>query len=433
MKTLFLSTSDIVGGAARATYWLARGLREIGQDVSMCVQQKSGDYSWAWMPAKSKIGKNVDLLRPSLDPLPLRIYPDRKRSQWSLNLLPNPKLISAISCLKPEIINLHWVGGGFLPISQFRNLTAPIVWSLYDMWAFSGGCHYDDFCGRFSGSCSSCPQLKSHSHDISHLIWSRKRRSWKGIPMTIVAPSTWLASEAKRSSLFHDLRVDVIPHGTDLSVFRPIDKPLAREILGLPKEGRLVLFGAMGGTGDVRKGYQYLEPALKRLAAMPGHEDLSLVIFGASEPAEVPRLGFPIYYLGRLHDDVSLAVLYSAADVTVTPSMQEAFGMTASESLACGTPVVAFGATGPLDVIDHKINGYLAAPYEMEDLANGISWVLDKARSKNLAFEARKKCETKFELNAVARQYVTLYEELIDTNMQSRSQREPLPLNLTGG
>ncbi len=416
MKTLFISTSDIVGGAARATYWLAKGLRSIGQDLSMCVQQKSGDFPWVWKTKKNKFGAFSDLIRPELDTFPLRYYANRKRVQWSLNLLPNSKLTSAINALNPDIINLHWVGGGFLPISQFRHLNAPIVWSLYDMWSFTGGCHYDDSCGKFVDSCGSCPQLDSHLGDVSSYIHGKKAKHWQDIPMTIVAPSAWLAGEAKRSSLFRNLRVEVIPHGTDLNLFKPIDKDCAKEILGLQKNRRYVLFGAMGGTSDARKGYQYLEPALKRLAAMPGFEDLTLLVFGANEPPNPPKLGFPIHYVGRLHDDVSLAVLYSAADVTVTPSMQEAFGMTASESMACGTPVVAFGASGPLDVIDHQVNGYLATPYEVEDLANGISWVLDRSRSKSLAFESRKKCESKFELSSVARQYANLYEELIENN-----------------
>lgn len=414
MKTLFVSTTDIIGGAARATYWLANGLRNIGQDVSMCVQQKSGDYPWVWRVKKNNIGKFSDTVRPQLDTLPLSYYPNRKKTQWSLNLMPNSKLISAISELNPDIINLHWVGGGFMPISQLRSLTVPIVWSLYDMWSFTGGCHYDDSCGKFIDSCGSCPQLDSQRGDVSSYIHARKVKYWQDIPMTIVSPSAWLAGEAKRSSLFRNLRVEVIPHGTDLSLFKPIDKDCAKEILGLQKNRRYVLFGAMGGTSDARKGYQYLEQALKRLATMSGFEDLSLLVFGASEPVNPPKLGFPIHYVGRLHDDVSLAVLYSAADVTVTPSMQEAFGMTASESMACGTPVVAFGASGPLDVIDHQVNGYLATPYEVEDLANGISWVLDRSRSKALAFESRKKCEKKFELSNVASQYVNLYEELIE-------------------
>lgn len=413
MKALFLSTSDVVGGAARATFWLARGLREIGEDVSMGVQRKSGDYSWTWTAERGRLSKVFDSFRTPIDSLPLRRYPDRKRAQWSLNLLPNSNLTAAVSQQRPDIVNLHWVGDGFLPIAAFRKLPAPIVWSLYDMWAFSGGCHYDDFCGRHAESCGSCPQLKATGQDISNYIWHRKKKLWQGLPMTIVAPSTWLAQEARKSSLFQDLRVEIIPHGTDLNVFKPIAKGLAREILGLPSERRIILFGAMGGTGDDRKGYQYLEPALKRLASQGSHGDISLAIFGASEPRKVPNLGFPVHYLGRLHDDVSLAVLYAAADVTVTPSMQEAFGMTASESLACGTPVVAFGATGPLDVIDHKINGYLARPYDEADLAEGIAWVLDNSASSGLGAAGRKKCEQNFELHKVSRQYLALYEELI--------------------
>lgn len=413
MKTLFLSTSDIEGGAARATYWLAKGLRNNGQDVSMCVQRKKGDFPWVWSVNKNYIGKISGLVRPQIDTFPLGFYPNRKRTQWSLNLLPNFKLMPAVSKLDPDIINLHWVGGSFLPISQFRHLNAPVVWSLYDMWPFTGGCHYDDSCGRFVNSCGNCPQLDSHRSDISSLIIGAKKKYWQDTPMTIVSPSTWLAGEAKKSSLFRNLRVEVIPHGTDLNLFKPIDKKLAKNILDLPNNRRYVLFGAMGGTSDARKGYQLLEPALKRLAEMPGFEDLSLLVFGSNEPLIPPKFGLPIHYVGRLHDDVSLAILYSAADVTVTPSMQEAFGMTASESMACGTPVVAFGASGPLDVIDHKLNGYLATPYEAEDLANGISWVLDRSRSERLSHEARKKCEDKFELGNVARQYATLYEELI--------------------
>ena len=420
MKTLFLSTLDTFGGAARATYWLAKGLRNNGQNVSMYVQRKFGDSPWVRQVNNNKIRKISALMRPQLDALPLSFYKNRKGAAWSLNLLPNSDLISLINNSNPDVINLHWIGGGFLPISQFAKLKAPIVWSLYDMWSFTGGCHYDESCGRFVDTCGSCPQLDSQKPDLSSFIFSRKRKHWAGLDMTIVAPSSWLAGEAKKSGLFKGCRIEVIPHGTDLSLFKPIDKKLAKNILGLDKDRRYVLFGAMGGASDPRKGYQFLQPALIRLAAMTGFDDLSLLVFGSSEPAVQPNLGFPIHYMGRLNDDISLVVLYSAADITVTPSMQEAFGMTASESMACGTPVVAFGVSGPLDVIDHEVNGYLATPYEVEDLANGMAWALDKSRAKDLSFKARKKCEDKFDLNLVASQYSKLYSEIIETNKLDR-------------
>lgn len=418
MKTLFLSTSDIEGGAARATYWLAKGLRNIGQDVSMYVQRKTGDFPWVSTIKKGRMGKVEGLVRPQLDTLPLKFYTKRKKATWSLNILPNSELLQCLTDSKPDIINLHWVAGGFLPISQIRHIKVPIVWSLYDMWPFTGGCHYDDSCGKFVDSCGKCPQLGSTRSDISSFILAKKKKFWGDIPMTVVAPSTWLAAEARRSTLFRNSRVEVIPHGTDLNLFKPIVKEFAKDILCLQKNRRYVLFGAMGGVSDYRKGYQFLEPALKQLSRMPGYDNLSLLVFGSSEPTVPSKLGFPIHYVGRLHDDVSLSILYSAADVTVTPSVQEAFGMTASESMACGTPVVAFGASGPLDVIDHKINGYLATPYEIKDLTNGIAWVLDHSESKKLGYLARKKCESKFDLTIIAEQYSKLYKELTSVRLR---------------
>jgi len=413
LKVLFLSTSDILGGASRATYLLGKGLREENHEVSMCVQHKSGDFSWVWQVNQTKIQKFNSLIKARLESIPLRFYKPLKHRSWSLNIFKNTQLISKIIKEKPDIINLHWVGGGFIPISQLKLLNIPIVWSLYDMWPFTGGCHYDEGCGKFVDKCGKCPQLNSNHLDISSYVMNMKKKNWEKLPITIVSPSKWLASEARKSSLFSKKRIEVIPHGTDLKLFKPIDKLLAKDILGLDKNQRHVLFGATGGTQDSRKGFQYLEPALKHLANQPGFNNICLLVFGSSEPAVPPELGFPIRYVGRLHDDASLAVLYSAADVTVTPSLQEAFGMTASESMACGTPVVAFKASGPLDVVDHMVNGYLASLNDIEDLARGISWVLDQSRATSLSIAARAKCMKNFDLGKVAREYSNLYSELI--------------------
>ena len=412
MKTLFLSTHDISGGAARAANWLARGLIDGGEEVAMCVQQKAHDNSWAWKIKKNNLNKFFDIARPHIDGLPLAIYPDRTKTQWSLNLMRNSKLLAELNLYNPDIINMHWVGDGFVPINLIKKFKKPIVWSLYDMWPFTGGCHYDEACGRFVDSCGKCPQLRSNRKDISSYIHSQKMKHWSGIPMTIVAPSQWLAAEAKKSSLFKDMNIEVIPHGTDLNIFKPIAKNLAKDILGLDKDKRYILFGAGSGTQDLRKGFQYLEPALKHLATKNDFEDINILIFGSTKPLNPPDLGFPVTYIGRLHDDISLSVLYSASEVTVTPSIQEAFGMTASESMACGTPVLAFGSSGPLDVIDHMIDGYLAKPFEIDDLINGFEWLLDSSRSRSLAVLSRNKCELKFALKNVSNQYINLYNNI---------------------
>jgi glycosyltransferase involved in cell wall biosynthesis len=413
MKSLFISTTDIEGGANRATHWLAKGLRKKGLDLSMLVYRKTGNDYWVQPLNKKKIAKFSNYLIHTIDSLPFKMYKKRDAQVvWSMNLLPTINLMSRINDLDPDIINLHWVGAGFFPISAILKVKKPIVWSLYDMWPFTGGCHYDNFCGRYVDSCGNCPQLNSKAKDITSFLHARKLL-WKNTPITIVTPSNDLANEARRSSLFKDYRIEVIPHGTDLKVFKPVKKSVAREILCLNQDKRYILFGAMNDTSDPRKGFHLLKTALIKLSESTGYEDVSLLIFGANEPEKPQQLGFSTHYIGRLHDDASLALLYSAADVTVTPSIQEAFGMTASESMACGTPVVAFGATGPLDVIDHKVDGYLAKPFCPEDFCEGIKWLLDKSKVDIISSKAREKCQNKFNLEHVSEQYKLLYEDIL--------------------
>jgi glycosyltransferase involved in cell wall biosynthesis len=207
----------------------------------------------------------------------------------------------------------------------------------------------------------------------------------------------------------------VIPHGLDLARYKPIDKHLARQLLNLPLDRKLVLFGTSPGvTGDSRKGLHLLQPALKILTQSDWTDQVDLVVFGGSRPEKPVDLGFCIHYLGQFHDDLSLALVYSAADVMVVPSLQEAFGQTASESLACGTPVVAFRATGLKDIITHQETGYLAHPFEVEDLAQGIAWVLeDTARCTRLSDNARKFAEQELTLSCQAQRYYSLYRDLL--------------------
>jgi len=201
----------------------------------------------------------------------------------------------------------------------------------------------------------------------------------------------------------------VIPNGLDTDVFYPWDNELARSVFGFNEEEMIVLFGSVNATSDPRKGFGLLESALNHVQS----ENLRLVIFGSSEPAEPPDLNYPATYTGYLHDEQSLAFLYSSADVMVVPSKYEGFGQTVSESMACGTPVVAFDATGPSDTIDHQKNGYLAEPYTPEDLARGISWILeDRERRKNLSKQAREKAKNEFSLEVAANRYKDVYESI---------------------
>lgn len=142
-----------------------------------------------------------------------------------------------------------------------KRLDLPLVWTCHDMWAFTGGCHYSGNCDRYTKSCGSCPQLHSGTdRDLSRWVWQRKHQAWKELNLTIVTPSKWLAECARNSSLCQGLRIEVIPNGLDTQIYKPINKQQARNILGLPLDAQIILFGAIGATSAPRKGFQLLKP-----------------------------------------------------------------------------------------------------------------------------------------------------------------------------
>lgn len=410
VSVLHLSDSDIDNGGARAAYRLHQGLQSIGCTSQMLVRAKFSTDRTV-VPEKSLLTK----LAPPLSGLPLRRYPNCNALMFSPQWFPNG-LAKRAQKYRPDIVNLHWVCNGYLQIEALRTFQQPLVWTLHDMWVFTGGCDYTKECDRYKQSCGSCPQLESdRDRDLSQWIWQRKAKAWKGLDLTLVATTSWMADCARSSSLFNDARIEVIPLGLDTEKYRPLNRHFAREVLNLPQDKQLVLFGALTGTSNRRKGFHLLQPALQRLSNAGWNDQIELVIFGMSKPKEEINLGFPIHYIGRLSDDLSLALVYSAADVMIVPSVQEAFGQTASEATACGTPVVAFNATGLKDIVDHQQTGYLATPFEVEDLAKGIAWVLeDRERQHNLQCQAREKGLREFSSEKQASRYLSLYEELLE-------------------
>lgn len=411
---LLVSTSDIEGGAARAAYRLHQGLQHIAVNSQMLSYRKtSGDPTVH--KRSEKLTFQQTKLSVFLDKYPLQLYRHRQRAPyWSLNWFPNA-VTHEINTFYPNVVHLHWVGNGFLPIPSLETIKAPIVWTLHDMWAFTGGCHYSGECNRYEGECGQCPQLGTRQkRDLSHWVWQRKAKHWADLNLTIVTPSRWLADCARASRLFQDTRIEVIPNGLDLDQYKPHNTSAARELLGLPQDRKLILAGANEGLKDTRKGVAYLKPALKGLSET-WRDKADLVVFGSTKPLEAPDFGLKAHYTGHLGDDVTLALLYAAVDVFVAPSLQDNLPNTIMEALACGTPCVAFNIGGMPDMIDQHENGYLAEAFSVHDLQKGIDWVLcDDARHAKLAHHARKSVEERYKLTHIAQQYADLYAELID-------------------
>ncbi len=415
MKVVSVNADDGIGGAARACYRLHRGLLARGVDARMLVRVKRSDDPTVLGP-EGFVADSAARFRPYLaDPL-LRFRVGEPEGVHSLNLTPTG-MRRRIEAEQPDIVHLHLLSKETISIPEVGRLRAPVVWTLHDMWTFCGTEHYTDDGPEARFVAGYEPALPGRGVDWDRVVWRRKRRHWRTGRMTVVTPSRWMGDCARASALFRDARVEVIPNGIDTQRYKPIDRATARGILNLPADKRLILFGAMRATSDARKGFPLLEKALARLAAGPLGSQAELVVFGASAPAEPPPFELPVHYTGRVSDEVTLALLYAAADVFIAPSRQDNLPNTVVEALACGTPCVAFRIGGMPDMIEHEGNGYLAPPFDAEALGAGLQWVLeDDTRHAALGRRARAKAESAFTVERMAERMVALYDEVIGSH-----------------
>ena len=411
MKILIVNTSDIQGGAARAAYRLHKALLSQDVDSQMLVQSKSSD-DLTVLAETSKLRKGFNKLCIKIDRFPVRLYKERTKTLFSPSWFGFSNIVDKINEINPDIVHLHWTYRGMMKIEDMARIKAPIVWSLHDMWAFTGGCHYDEECKAYEKDCGSCKVLGSDKeNDLSRKIYNRKQKTFSKIEnLTIVGLSKWINDCAKNSTLLKDKKHVNLPNPIDTNIYKPFDKEKSRELWNLPKDKKLVLFGAMGATSDPRKGFDKISEALHTFK----NNNIELVVFGSSEPKESQNFGFKTHYLGSLSDDVSLVTLYSAVDVMIVPSLQENLSNAIMESLACGIPVVGFDIGGNSDLIDHQKNGYLAKSFDTLDLSNGIEWILNNENYEKLCVNARKKVLKEFDSKLVVQKYIELYKEILN-------------------
>lgn len=411
MKILIVNFSDIEGGASRASYRLHQALKNAKIDSKMLVQNKKSDDYTVIEVSSSPLRKIYYQFLRSIERLWLFIIFQERNIPLASALFSSKDVVKTINIINPDIVHLHWINAGMLSIEDIEKIKAPIVWSLHDMWAFTGGCHYTEECTNYEKECGSCKFLrKNKQNDLSKKIYNRKQKVFSNISrMTIVGLSKWMKECSKNSSLLKSKKHINLPNPIDTNIFKPFDKEKARELWGLPKEKKLILFGAMGATSNSRKGFKELSKALKKST----DKDIELVIFGSSEPKESQNFKFKTHYVGYIYDDISLVTLYNAVDVMIVPSLQENLSNAIMESLACGTPVVGFAIGGNSDMIVHKMTGYLAKPFDISDLSNGIEWVLKNKEYSKLCQNAREKVLESFDSKLVAKKYINLYNDIL--------------------
>ena len=413
LKVVHLNSYENNGGAGRAASRLVRALQEQCVDTSLWV-----NYSFESVPNSNNFSKG---LLPKFITA-VQIILERLLTKIRLKPLKTPfsspvfgKDISTHPSLKAaDIIHLHWVNHAFLrpqDLAKLQKLNKPIVWTFHDSNAFTGGCHVRYACTHFEQACGNCPLVKKpRANDISHNIWVAKKQAYAELSLQVVAPSTWMAQSAKKSSLFAQKPIHVIPNTLNTAVFAPSDKVIAREKLGLPAKAFLILSGFMPSANDKHKGADLLVDALRIFGQSHKAE---LVVFGNRTAGDLPDFKLKTTFLGTITEEEKLALCYAAADVFVTPSIEDNLPNTVLESLACGTPVVAFTTGGIPDMVKHQQNGYLAAGASPVELAKGLVWVKNHADKAALSEAARQTVLTTFSETVVAQQHIQLYQSIL--------------------
>lgn len=418
MRILHLATDDTIGGAARAAYRQHTALRKYGVDSEMLVRHKhSNDASVVQYAGKSGAGhRAARAIRRAW--ISYKEKQSRKDCQKIICGLNDPRadLLRSVDrrIAEADVINIHKVEH-FVDLPALLGRlppTKPVVITLHDLSPITGGCDYPGSCRRFEAACGCCPIMNSaRPDDYSHRIFRMKRMAYSGPSrgrLAFVANSVWSGEQARHSALTRGRTVEVIHYGLDQDVYSPRERRDARDALGIGV-GELVLLFAAHDLGLAHKGGRCLWDALVNVTCQ---QPIRLLTMGTGH---FPALsGYRHTHFGRVESDQLQALLYRAADVFVIPSLEEAFGQTALEAIACGTVVAGFAVGGIVDIVQNDLNGRLVARGDSNALGQAIMHLL---KDETLRVRWQEACEAwvkprfSFDRNATA--YHALYQTLL--------------------
>ncbi|MBT3255900.1 MAG: glycosyltransferase [Deltaproteobacteria bacterium] len=430
MKILQISTYDIRGGAARATYRLHRGLRHMDQDSCMLVKYKETDDDFVSAVAQrqeTETDANAFFMEVPIQ----EQYINAHRTDISNTLfsLPYPGYDISGSPLvqNADIINLHWVSQFQSPVTlkHIFDLGKPVVYTLHDQWAFTGGCHYSSGCEGYQSSCKECPQLADDPFSLPEAILHDKKDLFHNANITIVTPSRWMGRCARESRLFKSLRVEVIANSLETDLYSPLPEDQAKERLEIPHDAVTFLFGAIDGT-EKRKGFAELVGAMKfclkneLFQELLRKDRLRLLCFGSPND-QLKSVGIPVVSLGQLGTDEEIRDAYSAADIFLLPSLEDNLPNTILESMSCGTSVVAFDVGGVSDMVTDGVNGLLVKAFNIEQMGEAIvSLALDVDKRISMGEAGRKRAIRDYAMDIQAGNYLKLYDDLLHQNQPSK-------------
>ena len=415
MRVLIINTSERIGGAAIAANRLMEALKNNGIKTKMLVRDKQTDQisvvelKKSWWKVWQFIWERVVIWQANHF---------KKHNLFAVDIANTGTNITALpEFTQADVIHLHWINQGMLSLTDIRRIIQsgkPIVWTMHDMWPFTGICHYAGDCDKYATQCHNCPQLyKGSRKDIAYRTFQKKKKLFEGAQITFVACSRWLESLAKESDLIKGQTITNIPNAINTNLFKPRDKKQAREKCHLPQDKKLLLFGSVKIT-DKRKGIDYLVSACKQIASSypDFSKELGVVVFGNQAEQYASLFPFPIYPMNYVSNEKELVDIYNAVDLYVTPSLQDNLPNTIVEAMACGIPCIGFNVGGIPQMIDHLHNGYVAEYQSSKDLANGTHWALTEGEYESLSEEACRKAVSSYSESTIAKKYVEIYNKI---------------------
>ncbi len=410
MNIVQINTHDFAGGAGKLTYQLHQQFQILEHTSKIIAATKSTRD-----PQVIKLNS-----RPWVNTIKMR-FENFVSLQYVFRRFPFNSLNDEV-IQSADVINLHDIIGGFFNYIALPKLSSsiPVVWSLHNMWAFTGHCSYSYGCERWITGCYQCPLLKLEGEEIgligpeptkidfTKLIWNIKKALFSRSQLCIVTGSIWMKNLVEKSILAGQSKIVHIPDAANIDVFRPVDKKFARASLNIPTDVPVVMVYA---TNNPRKGLQYAINALEKLDA---ENRPWIVSVGQLDALQHLEEKFHIRDVGYLQSDIVRNLCQNAADLLLLPTLADNLPLTILDSLASGTPVISFDVGGVPDAVRHMETGYLAKYKDANDLANGIRILLDDDTQRlKMSKRCREIAVAEYSLELQAQRYVQLYESLI--------------------
>ena len=399
MKVLLVNSFDKKGGASIAAMRLHQSLSKEDIENQFLVQFKSSDNQGVLSETNFFI-IFLNRILSKLDALIGRILL-KDVNNYSAAFLSSFNIVKKINKLNPDIVHLHWTCNGMLSIEDIPKIQAPILWTMHDNWVFSGGCHNMTLCKDHQEETNKCGKYINYIHKRKMKAFSKKTDIY------FLSLSSWLYDLALKSTLIGNRKNYHLPNPIDTKLFSPIKQPVARKNFNLTIDKKIILFGALNASSDKNKGLHLLFDVISKFR----DNEIEIVIFGDNEPLTYKN--FKFHNFGKIDNEQTLNLLLNTGNVLVVPSLQENFSNLILEGLAASIPVAAFDVGGNRDLILHKENGYLAQPFNVDDLKRGIDWILDHESPRLLKEHARNSALLRFDSKKIAKDYIQIYKNIL--------------------